>query len=188
MLELKISEKESWDESKNEFRRTNSIVLSLEHSLVSVSKWESIWHKPFIGNEKKTRQEALSYIKCMTITQNVPDDVYSTLSEDEIKQINAYINDTMTATFFNENAAQLSGSQSYSSSSKITSELIYYWMISFQIPFECQKWHLNRLLTLIRICNIKNQNQSSKGMSRRDIYAQNAALNAARRKMLNSKG
>lgn len=181
MLNITIPAIDGWDDDKQEFVDIKpSRTLSLEHSLISLSKWESKWCKPFISTKDKTQEEIIDYIKCMTLTQNVADDVYNRLSFENIKQINEYINAPMTATrFFNDKNVKTSREQ-------ITSEIIYYWMITLNIPFECQKWHLNRLLTLIRVCNIKNQ--PPKKMNRREILSRNAALNATRRKQLNTKG
>lgn len=136
--------------------------------------------KPFLDNKTpKTTAETLDYIRCMTITQNVDPEVYKFLTVENIKAINDYIDAPMTATTFSQ--------QNTSRSREIvTSELIYYWMIALNVPMKCEKWHLNRLLTLIRVCNIKNT--PPKKMSRKDIMSRNAALNAARRKQLNSKG
>ena len=171
---------ERWDEEKGEFIEPKVQVLQLEHSLVSLSKWESKWCKPFITKAGKTPEELLDYIKYMTITQNVKPEVYDHLTEANIKEIEAYINAPMTATTFAEDKNGKANREI------ITAELIYYWMVALQIPFECQKWHLNRLLTLIRVCNIKNS--PPKKMSKRETMSRNAALNAARRKQLNSKG
>ena len=172
---------EMFDEEKQEFFILHKEqTLCLEHSLVSLSKWESKWCKAFLSKEEKTLEETLDYIKCMTITQNVNPDIYNYLSKSNIEEINSYIEAPMTATtFYNDN-------QKGRSKEIITSELIYYWMISLNIPMECQKWHLNRLLTLIRVCNIKNS--PPKKMSKGDIMRRNASLNAARRKKLGSKG
>ena len=180
MLPIHIPATEQWDETKQEFVSTKEITLQLEHSLVSLQKWESKWHKAFLSKKEKTAEETIDYIKCMTITQNVSDDVYSCLTQDNINEINAYIENPMTATYFSEQENNKSNRET------VTAELIYYWMITLQIPIECKKWHLNQLLTLIRVCNIKNQ--PPKKMSRRDIMSRNAALNAARRKQMNSKG
>ena len=155
-------------------------TLQLEHSLVSLSKWESKWQKAFLSKKDKTFEETIDYIKCMTVTPNVNDLVYGLLTIEHIKQINDYISAPMTATYFREDPNEKKSREI------VTAELIYWWMISLGIPFECQKWHLNRLLTLIKVCTIKNA--PPKKRSKRDIMAQNAALNAARRKQLHSKG
>lgn len=180
MLQITIPASEQWDEQKQEFVNTKEQTLRLEHSLVSLSKWESKWNKAFLSQKDRTTEEILDYVKCMTITQNVDPDVYNYLSSENMKQINDYINAPMTATYFsNDNRGGVNRET-------VTSELIYYWMIALNIPFECQKWHLNRLLTLIRVCNIKNT--PPKKMSRSEIMSRNAALNAARRQKLNSRG
>ena len=179
MLQLVIKAREEWNETSQEFVYTEGQTLQLEHSLVSISKWESKWCKPFLSKELKTYEETLDYIRCMTLTQNVKPKVYTLLTKENIEAVNAYIDSPMTATTVRE----LPGPKSHE---VITSELIYYWMISYQIPFECQKWHLNRLLTLIRVCSVKNQ--PPKKQSKRDIMSRNAALNAARRQQFNTKG
>ena len=175
-------ESEQWD-SKNEVFVTSvygeECTLCLEHSLVSISKWESKWEKPFLSSDK-TDEEFLDYIKCMTLTRNVPDDVYDRLTEKNIEDINRYVNAPMTATTFYKNSNTKAGREI------VTSEIIYYWMISLNIPVEFEKWHINRLITLIRVCEIKNA--PPKKMSKREIMSQNAALNAARKKRLNTKG
>lgn len=181
MLEIVVPSAELWDEENNQFIYTKEQTLRLEHSLVSLSKWESKWCKPFFSKAEKTKQEIVDYVKCMTLTQNVPDDTYMCLTADNFKEIDNYINAPMTATWFSKEE-KASGT----SREQVTSELIYYWMIALGIPSEYQKWHINRLLTLIRVCNIKNQ--PPKKMSKRDIMSRNAALNAARRKQLNTKG
>lgn len=180
MLQITIPAVEQWDERKQEFVITKEQTLQLEHSLVSLSKWESKWCKPFLTKQEKTFEETLDYIKCMTITQNVNPEVYNYLTNKNIEEIYNYINAPMTATYFSDDKiAKTSREQN-------TAELIYYRMIALNIPFECQKWHLNRLLTLIKVCNIKNQ--PPKKRSRKEIMSRNAALNAARRKQLNTKG
>ena len=181
MLQLNVPlSPEGWDEEKQMFVEPKMITLRLEHSLVSLSKWESKWCKPFLSKVEKTAEETIDYIKCMTLTQNVDPDVYNHLTADNITQVNKYIEAPMTATTFREDNNRKNNREI------ITSELIYYWMIAQQIPVEFQKWHLNRLLTLIRVCNIKNAPPEKR--SKGDIMRQNAALNAARRKQLNSKG
>lgn len=188
MLTITIPAKEGWDESAQEFVHTKEQTLCLEHSLVSLSKWESKYHKSFIGTENKTPEELLYYIQCMTITQNVDPKTYSLLGQKELEEINNYIADSRTATWFTEPKTG-TATAGRTKTEIVTSELIYYWMISFQIPFECQRWHLNRLLTLIRVCKIKEQQNGKSGkMSKRDILSQNAALNAARRSRMHSKG
>ena len=179
MLQLITNPREEWNETTQEFIYTKSYVLQLEHSLVSISKWESKWCKPFLSKDPKTYEETIDYIRCMTLTQNVDPKVYKFLTKDNVQKVNEYIEAPMTATTVRDTP----GPKSHEI---ITSELIYYWMISYNIPFECQKWHLNRLLTLIRVCSIKNT--PAKKQNPRDIMSRNAALNAARRKQLNSKG
>ena len=180
MLQITIPELELWDEGQNRFVTRKAATLHMEHSLVSISKWESKWNKAFLGKEEKTDEEVLDYIKCMTITQNVDPDTYNYLTRSNIEEINAYIAAPMTATTFAKEK------NSRTSREIVTSEVIYHWMIALNIPVEFQKWHLNRLLTLIRVCNIKNQPPKKKG--RRETASSYAALNAARRKQYNSKG
>ena len=181
MLTITIPAVELFDDEKQEFIKvTKEQTLQLEHSLVSLSKWESKWCKAFLSNEEKTTEQVIDYVKCMTITQNVNPDVYNFLTKSNIEEINNYIAAPMTATTFYNDSQKGRGRE------VVTSELIYYWMISLNVPMECQKWHLNRLLTLIRVCNVKNA--PPKKMSRREIMSRNAALNAARKKQLNTKG
>lgn len=181
MLRIYVDGTEFFDESKNEFVRVDGRQLTLEHSLLSLSKWEAIWKKPFLTDEEKTPEEYLDYIKCMTITQNVDPLLYRCLSKENFEQIKEYIHDPHTATTINSVGPPTGRHR------KITSELIYYWMIANNIPTEYEKWHLNRLLTLIRICAIEN-NPDKKKMSRKDIYNQNRQLNAARRAKYNTRG
>ena len=181
MLKIEIPlTPEEWDPEKEEFVPPKMYELSLEHSLVSISKWESKWCKPFLSANAKTAEETLDYIKCMTLTKNVKAEVYEHLTQENVDEIQRYIEAPMTATTFTEDK------NSKTNKEIVTAELIYYWMVALQIPPEYQKWHLNRLLTLIRVCNIKNA--PPKKMSKRDIMSRNAALNASRRKQLNSRG
>lgn len=180
MLVITIPNKEYWDAVKEEFVNPKGWTLSLEHSLVSISKWEAKWQKPFLSSKEKTPEEIQDYIRCMTLTQNVDPEAYQHLNRDHYKLIQDYIDSPMTATWFSDKT------KSRKSSEQVTSELIYYWMIANNIPFECQKWHLNRLMTLIKVCSIKSQ--PPKKMTRSEILAQNAALNAQRRKRLGTKG
>lgn len=180
MLQIMVPSMEYWDETQQQFIYAKEQTLQLEHSLVSLSKWESKWQKAFLGRQEKTVDEIYDYIRCMTLTQNVNPEVYLRLSDENFEQINSYISAPMTATYFSNDKP------GRSSREVVTAEVIYYWMISLNIPFECQKWHLNRLLSLIRVCNIKNS--PPKKRSKKEIMTQNAALNAARRKHLNSRG
>ena len=181
MLRLVIPiEVEKWDETKQEFVPPKTVTLQLEHSLVSLSKWEAKWNRPFLSRNDMTTEETIDYIKFMTLTPNVNPDVYSHLTSEHIEQVRKYILAPMTATVFSKD------SDSKGSKEIVTSELIYYWMIALNIPFECQKWHLNRLTTLIKVCNIKNS--PPKKTSKREILSRNAALNAARKKQLNTRG
>lgn len=176
-----IVEPEKWDQEKEEFIPPKTQTLQLEHSLVSISKWESKWCKSFLSNAAHmTNEETVDYIRCMTLTQNVKPELYSLLSSENISQVNDYIGAPMTATHLNTGKNTKGGRET------ITSELIYYWMIALNIPFECQKWHLNRLITLIRVCQVKTEPPTK--MSNRELMSRNAALNAARRKQLNTKG
>lgn len=171
---------EGWDEEKEEFIPPKVQVLQLEHSLVSLSKWESKWCKPFLSAKEKTDEETLDYIKCMTLTQNVKPEVYEHLTRANVDAIYEYINAPMTATRFSER------SNNHKNGRVVTAELIYHWMIIWNIPFECQKWHINKLLTLIRVCS--EENAPKKKMSQSEIAKQNAKLNEARRKQMNTRG
>lgn len=180
MLPLYIPERELWDEAKQEIIYTKSAAIHLEHSLISISNWEMKWHVPYF-DEMKTDEQALDYIKCMTIEKNIDDSVYLGLTMDNIKAINEYMLDPMTATTIFEIKDKQKPKQK-----KITSELIYYWMIQFGIPFTCEKWHINRLIMLIRVCS--EENKPKKKRSAQEIAAEQRALNAARRAKYNTKG
>ena len=173
MLEIELPEREMFNEQTNEFVTIKQQTLQLEHSLLSLSKWESKWKKPFLDAEDHTREETLDYIRCMTINSHVDPIVYEYIPFDKYMQIKEYIADTHTATRIYDRRPHKGGVKETT-----TSELIYYWMIYFGIPFECQKWHLNRLLTLIRICGIKGTNET---MSKNAVLEQNRMLNAMRR-------
>lgn len=180
MLQITIPAVDLYDEVANEFVTIKEQTLQLEHSLVSLSKWESKWQKAFLSKQEKTFEETIDYIRCMTLNKNVDPMVYKFLTNENIETVNAYISAPMTATYFSDESKKGGHRET------VTAELIYYWMISLNIPFECQKWHLNRLLTLIRVCNIKNT--PPKKRSSKDIMRRNAALNAARKKQLNTRG
>ena len=180
MLTIIVPGVEMFDETTQEFTTIGDVTLNLEHSLVSLSKWESIYEKPYLSQVDKTTEEVLGYIKAMTLTPDVPDEVFLKLSNENVEAINNYINLKMTATWFSEAPG------APRSRDVITAELIYYWMIEFKIPFECEHWHLNRLFTLIRVCNIKQS--KPKKMSRSEIGARNRELNAQRRQQLGTRG
>lgn len=174
MLEITVPAAEMFDESTQEFIESKEQTLQLEHSLVSLSKWESKWHKAFLSKREKTFEETIDYIRCMTITKNVDPSVYFNLSKENVEAINRYIEDPMTATYIAEDPNGSIGGD------VVTSELIYYWMISLNIPQEYQKWHLNRLLSLIKVCNVKNT--PAKKMSQSELMRRHSAINEARRK------
>ena len=181
MLILKIPEQEYFDQSTNEFISCKPCTLKLEHSLVSISKWESKWKKPFLTDKEKTPAEFLDYIRCMTINQDVPDAVYQLMGHENVRKIEEYIMDPATATTVYDRRKTKTNHRPEIP----TSELIYYWMVSNGIPFECEKWPLNRLLTLIKVCNAKGNPQQ---MSKQEIFAMNAALNKSRRAASGSTG
>lgn len=180
MLQVIIPAFELFDPVTSTFSYVKEQKLNLEHSLVSISKWESKWKKPFISRDTKTEEESLDYIRCMTINPNVDPSVYYNIPANVFNQIKDYIDDPMTATWISSSEHRPPSRQI------ITSEIIYYWMVSYRIPMECQKWHLNRLLMLIQVCDEKNK--PPKKMSKNQILSRNAALNAARRAKLHSKG
>lgn len=180
MLTIKIPDTEYYNEETSQFVSVKERTIDLEHSLVSLSKWESKWCKPFLGKDQKTNEEIRDYIRCMIIDRNVPGNILYALNKEQEKQIVDYIDAKMTATTFSD------VTESSKSREIITSEIIYYWMISLNIPFECQKWHLNRLLTLIRVCSIKNA--PPKKMGRNSVLSRNRQLNAARKQQLNTRG
>lgn len=174
---------ELWDEKTETFipiLPQPEKTLILEHSLLSISKWESKWCKPYFSKQEKTNEESIDYIRCMTITKNVNPDVYDRLTKENIDEISAYIEAPMTATHVSKNKNGKRNRQI------VTSELIYYWMITLSIPIEFQKWHINRLITLIDVCNAENA--PSKKRSGRELAKEYAAINAANRKRFNSKG
>lgn len=180
MLQLKIPDIELYDELNNRFITRKGTVLTMEHSLLSLAKWESKWHIPFLTENDLTVDQTIDYYRCMTITKNVNPDVYKNITNDISKEINKYIDDPMTATWFNN------VSNSQTDKTVITAEIIYYQMISLGIPFECEKWHLNRLLTLIRVVSLKNS--PPKKMSRDEAMAQQVRLNEERKAKMKTNG
>ena len=173
MLPIMVPAMEMFDEINNVFFKTQETVLHLEHSLLSLKKWESKWKIPFLSTDSKTIEQSLDYIRCMTLNQNVNPIIYNAITLENIKEVQEYINDPMTATTITSNKKS-------PKKQIVTAEIIYYWMVSFGIPFEAQKWHLNQLLMLIQVCEIRNS--PKKKMSKSEIMAQNRALNEARTK------
>jgi len=181
MLRLIVPGDEAYDESTSEFVTVGDIILDLEHSLVSVSKWESKYKKPFLSEAKKTTEETLDYIKLMVLTSDFPPEVFSRLTPDNLTEVNNYIQDPMTATWFNEMK------KAPKTSETITSELIYFWLSTFSIPFEpVERWHLNRLLTLVKICSIKNSKPEK--VDKATAAERRRELNERRRKEFNTRG
>ena len=180
MLTLIIPGEEYFNEEDQTFETVGDVELLLEHSLVSLSKWESKHLKPFLGKEVKTPEEILDYVKCMILTKDYPKDIFYRFNQKNIDQIHDYIESKSSATTFGMMPEHRGPGET------ITSELIYYWMVAFTIPFECEHWHLNRLFALIRICNIKNA--PPKKMGRHEIAARNREINAARRAQFNTRG
>lgn len=179
MLRIVIPEREFFNEADSTFIQLKEQHIQMEHSLISLSKWERKWHKPFLTDEKKTIEETIDYFKCMTLSQGIDDLIYQTLPPSVVNEINDYVENPMTATWFSDTGHP-------PSREIITSEIIYYAMIKFNIPFECQKWHLNSLFTLIRVCSLKEG--PSKKMSSQEIMARNRELNEARKARMNTKG
>jgi hypothetical protein len=180
MLKLNIQPVEFFDETSGEFKTHPGLKLTIEHSLYTISKWESRWMKPYLSNKEMSDEELLDYILCMDNTNTLTMDILQTMQQTDLNRIIAYINSNMTATTFNNNG------DNGKSREIITSELIYYWMIALQIPLECEHWHLNRLMTLIRICNIKNS--PPKKQNRQTMLANQRELNKQRKMQNNSTG
>lgn len=181
MLQLLIDNTDFYDSEKNLFITVKPQILVLEHSLISISKWESKYKRPFFKNDK-TMPEFIDYIRFMTINKNIDPIVYNCINGKNLNTINNYINDPYTATTINNHSTM----RKRLGNDVITSEVVYYWMVSYQIPFECEKWHFNRLITLIKVCEAMNSSQ--KKMSSKSVMKQNSAINAARRKAHHTKG
>ena len=180
MLAITVVFEEAYDEVRKKFVVLKGTDLELEHSLVSVSKWESHFEKPFLSSQDKSEEEMLFYIKCMIQTENFPGGVFSKFSQKNVDEINDYIGAKMTATWFNQLGPQKPNRE------VITAELVYYWMIALNIPFECQHWHFNRLMTLIKVCNEKNA--PPKKMNKREAMERQREINAQRRAQMGRKG
>lgn len=182
MLTLNIPEREFYDEVKSEFVKTAAAKLHFEHSLVSLSKWESKWEVSFLGTPNKTNEQVASYLRDMCLEEDVDPLVFDALTQDHLTEINRYLGAAMTATTVPELPNSGKGET-------VTSELIYYWMVAMTIPFECQHWHLNRLLMLIKVCNLKNTPPNKRGtVGKAEMAARRRELNAQRRAQLGTKG
>lgn len=181
MLTLQLTDFEYYDEKEGRFKVRKGRKLLLEHSLISIVRWESKWKTPFISNKDKTQEQSSDYIRCMCT--NLPEDLtlFKTLTKKEIAVVDAYINDSMTATTISRKGPKRPSREI------VTSEIIYWWMIQYNIPFDpCEKWHLNRLMTLIEVCGAKGGPQQKMGV--KEQMAQQRMINATRRARLNSKG
>lgn len=180
-IKIRVPATELWDPLKEEFFQVKEQTILMEHSLLSVDKWESKWKKPYLSNDKKSLLEIIDYLRCMTITKDVNPYVYYAIPKEEMERINAYIMDPMTATTIKDNQEGKGKKRDI-----ITSEIIYWEMSQLNIPMEWERRHLNKLLTLIQVASIKSQ--PPKKMSKGEIARQNKALNAARRKRMGSRG
>jgi hypothetical protein len=179
VLTITIPEVELYDEVNNEFISIKEQKIQLEHSLISISKWEAKWKIPFLDSRQRSNESMIDYVRCMTVTPNVHPAAYNYIPKGEFDKVGNYIKDTMSATTLPEYRGK-------PNREIMTSELLYYYVIANGIPIECQKWHLNRLMTLIRIFDVKNT--KGKKMPLKEVYQNNTALNEARRAMYNSKG
>lgn len=194
MLKITIPPREIYDDESGEFYYVDRHELQLEHSLISVSKWEAKWHKAFLDEPNKTVDETIDYIRCMCMNRDVDPEIFKHISREDVLRVQDYITDPMTATHFLDDSYP-DKPQNLQQKDKITSELIYYWMVSLGIPFECEKWHLNRLLTLIKVCGKKNEaamnSSKARGKHRKSASrpsVNTAAINAQRRAAMNSRG
>lgn len=186
MLKVIIEAEEEWDDELERFLPAiKPIELTLEHSLISLSKWESKWKVPYLS-ANLTNEQTADYVRCMCLTQNVPDEVFQRIPAKVIQQITEYIADPMTATWFSDGYSTVPHKNGRMKGEIVTAEIVYYWMISAQIPMECQKWHLNRLLTLIKV--ISEKNKPPKNMSKSELTRKYSSLNAARRAKYHTKG
>lgn len=189
MFKVDIKSRHEWDEDKEQFVNYSPIKLSFEHSLISISKWESKWHKPFLSENEKSLEETLDYIRCCCVDKEITLDDVKALPQSVITDFEEYIKDPMTATTFQDRRQAIN--RGLKQKEIVTSEQIYYWMIAYNIPDRFEKWHLNRLMNLIKICGLEAEKQNPKSknkMSKKDIYAYNKQLNDARRKQWNTKG
>ena len=183
MLELYIEGCELYNDATNEFIYVQPTKLQLEHSLISIRKWEAKTHKPFLKDENKTTDEIREYIKCMTINPVKNPDIYKYLSVSDIQKVITYIQDPMTATWFSDNAKHLGKKIGFGEI--VTAEIIYYWMCTMNIPLECEKWHLNQLLTLVRVISEKNKDPK---VDKKQAARNRAMLNAQRKAKYHTRG
>ena len=160
--------------------------LALEHSLISVQKWEAKWHVAFLNKGTRTFEQTIDYLRCMTLTPNVPDEVYYCIPHTELKRVLEYVDDPMTATRINDGFDSGNSYGKKMGKDVITAEVIYNWMISLNIPTEYRKWHLNQLLTLIRVINAKNQPKKKRRM--RDVLEEYKSINEANKRRFGTKG
>lgn len=187
MITVRVPKGKSYDAKHNVFYTVeNDVTLQLEHSLISLQKWESRWHKPFLSAGEKTIEETIDYVRCMCLTSNVVDSVFYCIPEAEMNRISSYIDDPMTATTFRE--FNNGSSRPTKKKEEVTAEIIYYWMISYNIPSEYRKWNLNQLLTLIRVLNIKNEPKNNKKRSRSAILNDFKSINEENKKKFGTKG
>lgn len=181
MLILTLPDREFYDEKTNRFIDIKGGILRLEHSLYSIAKWESKWKKPFLDNKEKTKEQTYDYIKCMAV-DDIEDSLLDGLTDNDIITIQKYLEDSQTATWFSDTRPNRPSREI------ITAEIIYYWMIAQNVPMECQYWHFSRLITLLKVCNIKNAPKDSNKMSAAEVARRNRSINAARRKQMGTKG
>lgn len=181
MLQITIPEREFWDEEKEEFVYIKEHKLRLEHSLVSISKWETKWHKAWFGKREKTNEEIYDYVRCMTLDQNVKPEVYKALTRQNFDEIMEYLKDSMTSIKFPDTPAKSK------SKDTVTSELIRFWMVSYNAPIEYEKWHINKLMAFLRVCSMKSGNDNKK-VNKAALRSRNAAINERNKALLHTKG
>lgn len=187
MLKIFIPDSQTYDEDREEFVSVKATTLQLEHSLLSIKKWESKWHEPFLEKKDKTSEQLIDYIQCMTINQNIDPNVYLFITDEQIKEICDYMEDPMTATWFSSDKEPTSPTNNRIRGRIITAELIYYWMIKLGIPVEFQKWHISQLITLIRVINAEEA-PKGKTMSKKELYEKYDRINAANRARFHTRG
>lgn len=186
MYELKVKGGELYNNLTKEFIYVKPHTLIIEHSLISLHAWEAIWHIPFLGDQKLNYEQIVSYIKCMTLNHDVDPNIYLFITDENIKEVNAYIDNPMTATWFGDGLGT-SKKKKKRAGRIVTAELLYYYMLSLNIPFECRKWHLNQLITLIKVCNEENETPNKK-VSKRDFIKRRDEINEMRKKQLHTTG